>query len=224
MLRFCGTLTLALNTSGALGHRMFGTALVDAVGPALLIGWSEVWPWMHCQDLRSLLANCPDTTGTSGRDRVSTPMLPRDLLARVRELDAENRAATCRPVSREVFGDQMQIGRDRAGAIVAVVRAERAAAEVKAATAGGVDSGQATPARATPGKGPHQSTHSVLPCHPIVLGAAAHRTLDAPLIVISENLNTHGSKKMRTFTEARANWLTVVQLPGYAPDLNAVEM
>jgi hypothetical protein len=39
MLRFCGVLTLALNTSGALGHRMFGTALVDAVGPALLIGF-----------------------------------------------------------------------------------------------------------------------------------------------------------------------------------------
>ena len=44
MVRFCGVLTLALNTSGALGHRMFGTALVDAVGPALLIGRSEVEP------------------------------------------------------------------------------------------------------------------------------------------------------------------------------------
>jgi hypothetical protein len=39
MLRFCGLLTLALNTAGALGHRQFGTALVDAVGPALLIGF-----------------------------------------------------------------------------------------------------------------------------------------------------------------------------------------
>jgi len=42
MLRFCGLLTLALNTVGALGHRQFGTALVDAVGPALLIGWSDL--------------------------------------------------------------------------------------------------------------------------------------------------------------------------------------
>jgi len=41
LLRFCGILTLALNTSGALCHQQFGTALVDAVGPALLIGWSE---------------------------------------------------------------------------------------------------------------------------------------------------------------------------------------
>ena len=29
MLRFCGILTLVLNTAGALGHRQFGTALVD---------------------------------------------------------------------------------------------------------------------------------------------------------------------------------------------------
>jgi transposase len=28
---------------------------------------------------------------------------------------------------------------------------------------------------------------------------------------------------MRAFTDAREDWLTVVRLPGYAPDLNAVE-
>ena len=55
MLRFCGILTLALNTSGALCHQQFGTALVDAVGPALLIGWSEVGPWL----LRQVYAACP---------------------------------------------------------------------------------------------------------------------------------------------------------------------
>ena len=52
---------------------------------------------------------------------------------------------------------------------------------------------------------------------------AAHHALDAPLIVIWDNLNTHRSRRMRQFTEARQEWLTVVQLPGYAPDLNAVE-
>jgi hypothetical protein len=55
MLRFCGLLTLALNTEGAIGHRQFGTALVDAVGPALLIGWSEVGPCM----LRQIHAVAP---------------------------------------------------------------------------------------------------------------------------------------------------------------------
>jgi DDE superfamily endonuclease len=53
--------------------------------------------------------------------------------------------------------------------------------------------------------------------------AAAHRTLDAPLIVVWDNLNTHRSRRMRTFTGAHPDWLTVVHLPGYAPDLNAVE-
>jgi hypothetical protein len=123
MLRFCGILTLALNTSGALGHRMFGTALVDAVGPALLIGWSEIGPWM----LRQIYATCSSTTATRPERRPATalaPTLPRDLLARARELDAEHRGATGRPISRDTLRDHMRIGRDRASAIVAIVRAE----------------------------------------------------------------------------------------------------
>jgi hypothetical protein len=35
----CGLLTLALNTAGSIADRQYGTALVDAVGPALLMGW-----------------------------------------------------------------------------------------------------------------------------------------------------------------------------------------
>lgn len=52
---------------------------------------------------------------------------------------------------------------------------------------------------------------------------AAHQALNAPMIIIWDNLNTRRSAKMRAFTEARASWLTVVHLPGYAPDLNAAE-
>jgi putative transposase len=52
---------------------------------------------------------------------------------------------------------------------------------------------------------------------------AAHHAIQAPLIVVWINLNTHRSARMRAFTEPRADWLTVVFLPGYAPDLNAVE-
>ena len=54
-LRFCGLLTLALNTAGALWHRQYGTAAVDAIGPVLLIGWSEFGPWL----LREINAVCP---------------------------------------------------------------------------------------------------------------------------------------------------------------------
>lgn len=53
--------------------------------------------------------------------------------------------------------------------------------------------------------------------------AAAHRTLAAPVILIWDNLNTHVSKKMREFTGAHPDWLTVIQLPAYAPDLNPAE-
>ena len=45
----------------------------------------------------------------------------------------------------------------------------------------------------------------------------------APVILVWDNLNTHVSATMRTFTGAHPDWLTVVQLPAYAPDLNPVE-
>jgi hypothetical protein len=44
MLVFCGMLTLALNTAGAISHRDIGAALVDAVGPMLLIGFVSAVP------------------------------------------------------------------------------------------------------------------------------------------------------------------------------------
>jgi hypothetical protein len=53
--------------------------------------------------------------------------------------------------------------------------------------------------------------------------AAAHRVLNAPVILIWDNLNTHISAVMRQFTGAHPDWLTVVQTPSYAPELNPVE-
>jgi hypothetical protein len=52
---------------------------------------------------------------------------------------------------------------------------------------------------------------------------AAHHQLHAPVILIWDNLNTHISAAMRGFTESHRDWLTVVQLPSYAPDLNPAE-
>ncbi len=52
---------------------------------------------------------------------------------------------------------------------------------------------------------------------------AAHSQLHAPVILIWDNLNTHISAVMRTFTGAHPDWLTVIQLPSYAPDLNPAE-
>jgi putative transposase len=55
------------------------------------------------------------------------------------------------------------------------------------------------------------------------LVTAAHNQLKAPVILVWDNLNTHLSTVMRTFTSAHPDWLTVVLLPAYAPDLNPVE-
>jgi len=52
---------------------------------------------------------------------------------------------------------------------------------------------------------------------------AAHHQLHAPLIVCWDNLNTHHSAAMREFLDAHADWLTVVALPAYAPELNPTE-
>lgn len=51
---------------------------------------------------------------------------------------------------------------------------------------------------------------------------AAHQYLKAPLVVIWDNLNTHISAAMRKLIAAR-DWLHVIQLPAYAPDLNPTE-
>ncbi|MFF9222032.1 transposase [Streptomyces viridosporus] len=50
----------------------------------------------------------------------------------------------------------------------------------------------------------------------------AHQLLKAPLIVVWDRLSTHTSKAMQVLVAARG-WLTVVLLPGYAPELNPVE-
>jgi putative transposase len=51
---------------------------------------------------------------------------------------------------------------------------------------------------------------------------AAHQQLDSPIVLVWDNLNTHISAVMRQMIEAR-DWLTVIRLPAYAPDLNPTE-
>lgn len=131
MLRFCGLLTLALNTAGAVGHRQYGTALVDAVGPALLVGWSEAGPWL----LRQIHAVCPPAQRPlpdaerqpEAATAVKVPLLPAGLLAKARALDAAHRVETGRPISRDTLRARLRIGRDKASTLVAAVRAEAAA-------------------------------------------------------------------------------------------------
>lgn len=51
---------------------------------------------------------------------------------------------------------------------------------------------------------------------------AAHQYLKAPIVLIWDNLNVHLSADMRKLVAAR-DWLHVIQLPAYAPDLNPTE-
>ena len=52
---------------------------------------------------------------------------------------------------------------------------------------------------------------------------AAHQQLHGPIVLVWDNLPTHVSRAMRQLIAARS-WLTVYQLPAYAPELNPVEM
>ena len=51
---------------------------------------------------------------------------------------------------------------------------------------------------------------------------AAHQQPGGPLVLVWDGLNTRTSRAMRELIAARA-WLTVFQLPAYAPELNPVE-
>jgi hypothetical protein len=51
---------------------------------------------------------------------------------------------------------------------------------------------------------------------------AAHQQLGGPIVLVWDNLNTHTSRAMGDLIAARL-WLTVYQLPAYAPELNPVE-
>ncbi|WP_307544229.1 transposase [Streptomyces sp. V3I8] len=51
---------------------------------------------------------------------------------------------------------------------------------------------------------------------------AAHRQLDAPLVLIWDNLNVHLNARLRAFIACQ-DWMVSFQLPPYAPDLNPVE-
>ena len=53
--------------------------------------------------------------------------------------------------------------------------------------------------------------------------AAAHQQLQAPVILIWDNLNTHISAAMGRFITSHPDWLTEVRLPSYAPELNPAE-
>jgi transposase len=51
----------------------------------------------------------------------------------------------------------------------------------------------------------------------------AHRQLGTPIVWVWDNLNVHLTADLSAFVEVNSSWLTVVQFPAYAPELNPVE-
>ncbi|MEV0217826.1 transposase [Micromonospora sp. NPDC050695] len=56
----------------------------------------------------------------------------------------------------------------------------------------------------------------------IALLDAAHQQLGGPIVLVWDNLNTHISAAMRQMINGR-DWLHVIRLPAYTPDLNPTE-
>ncbi|MET7996957.1 hypothetical protein ABZU76_39390 [Amycolatopsis sp. NPDC005232] len=144
LLIFASVVTLALNVAEPVVAGQFGKAAFDAVGPLLLIGWSEVGPGLlqaigaitnaHSRDESVAPKPIADADG----DALETPSpfsedvpnnevvcrAPEVLLARARREDAAHRAARQRPISAEALRARLGVGAGRARQLVKVVRAE----------------------------------------------------------------------------------------------------
>ncbi|GGW15158.1 hypothetical protein GCM10018980_40130 [Streptomyces capoamus] len=118
LLAFCGLVTLALNTAYPIISGAYGRACFDAVAPLLLIGWSEVGPWL----LASLHAQ--DTAEPVAPTRaVPEPAKPSTALVRAAaEADAKHRQAHGRPITRESLRAQLNVSYRMAGALARTLR------------------------------------------------------------------------------------------------------
>ncbi len=53
--------------------------------------------------------------------------------------------------------------------------------------------------------------------------ALLHRRLDGPVTIVWDNYSSHISKHVKQYAQ-RQDWLTIIQMPSYAPELNPVEL
>jgi hypothetical protein len=112
LLLFSSIATLALNVSGPLSAGHAGAAAFDAVGPVLLIGWSEVGPGLlhainTADDRPARTAPVEASSGSLAPRMVCRPSERTtgrsDLLQQARQEDAHHRATYQRPISAEAL-------------------------------------------------------------------------------------------------------------------------
>jgi hypothetical protein len=135
LLLVSSAVTLALNVADPLLSAQWGKAAFDAVGPLLLIGWSEVGPALlgAMNKAQSSLVGAPESapateaTGVDkspGAERHGLVAVADDLLERARVEDDRHWAEHCRPISAETLRQRLQIGAGRSRALVKAVRSE----------------------------------------------------------------------------------------------------
>jgi hypothetical protein len=156
LLIFASVVTLGLNVADPLVAGEYGKAAFDAVGPLLLIGWSEVGPGL----LRAVAtvsrplseeigSESPGVGMVDATDAILTAK-PRhsdapvgegaarlvpvvaddgDLVDRARREDARHWAAHHRPISAETLRKNLRIGAARSRMLVSIIRADRSAGQ-----------------------------------------------------------------------------------------------
>ncbi|MFC5117496.1 hypothetical protein ACFPN7_26480 [Amycolatopsis halotolerans] len=103
--------TLALSEAEPLAAGEVGRALFDAVGPLLLIGWSEIGPGLlqALADVHGAAEQRPGASVAVHHESLSegagerTVRLDPVLVERARQIDAEHRARHQHPVPAEVL-------------------------------------------------------------------------------------------------------------------------
>lgn len=133
LLVLASAVTLALNVAEPLIAGEVGKALFDAVGPLLLIGWSEVGPGLlqalaDLREDRELPAEA--TPMTPMRDQLAAASNVRssglgdDLVERAKQMDARHRELHQRPISAEALRKALGVGAERSRSLTRVVRSE----------------------------------------------------------------------------------------------------
>ncbi len=135
LLMFCSLVTLALNAADPVIAGEYGKAAFDAVGPLLLIGWSDVGPCL-LQDMNKArivdaavddrpvsLPVAANTTDDETKSVEAEPVVVRDdLLERARREDIRHRELYQRPISSEALRQRLRVGSARSRRLVKAVR------------------------------------------------------------------------------------------------------
>jgi hypothetical protein len=134
LLMFCSLVTLALNVADPALAGEYGKAAFDAVGPLLLIGWSDVGPCLlqgmnsaplvdAVDDRPVSLPAASNATDDETKSVEVEPVVVRDdLLERARREDIRHRELYQRPISSEALRQRLRVGSARSRRLVKAVR------------------------------------------------------------------------------------------------------